>query len=67
LIRRFLALGWEGPFPGGRHDAMRFPFTGLKVPIPNTHGGEIDWSLTKRILKQAGISREDWERAGGAR
>jgi hypothetical protein len=33
------------------------------VPIPNPHGGDIDWPLTKRILDQAGISREEWEAA----
>jgi hypothetical protein len=33
----------------------------LTVPIPNPHAGDIDWSLTKRILQQAGISAEDWE------
>ncbi len=36
----------------------------VQVPIPNPHHGDIDWSLTHRILKQAGISRKQWERAG---
>lgn len=45
FIRRLRELGWEGPYPGGRHDAMRNPFTGVKVPIPNPHRGDIDWSL----------------------
>lgn len=60
FIRRFRELGWEGPYPGGRHDAMRNPFTGVKVPIPNPHRGDIDWSLAKRILAQAGIAPDDW-------
>ncbi|HUG09744.1 MAG TPA: type II toxin-antitoxin system HicA family toxin [Opitutaceae bacterium] len=64
FIRRFRALGWEGPFPGGRHDAMRHPQTGLKVPVPNPHRGDIDWSLTKRILAQAEIEPADWDNAG---
>jgi predicted RNA binding protein YcfA (HicA-like mRNA interferase family) len=63
FIRRLRVLGWDGPFPGGRHELMRHPLTGLKVPIPNPHRGDIDWSLTKRVLKQAGIRTHDWERA----
>ncbi len=35
----------------------------LTVPIPNPHRGDIDWSLTKRILATAQIERDDWERA----
>lgn len=64
FIRRMRELGWDGPFPGGRHAAMRHALTGVKVPIPNPHRGDMDWSLTKRILDQAGIAREAWEQAG---
>ncbi len=61
LIRRLRALGWKGPVPGARHEAM---FKGrLKLTIPNPHHTDIDWSLTQRILKQAAITREDWDRA----
>ena len=59
LIRRMRQLGWDGPEPGRRHMVMR---KGEQtVPIPNPHLDDIDWSLTKRILQQAGISPEDWE------
>jgi hypothetical protein len=34
-----------------------------KLTIPNPHEGDIDWSLTKRILQRAGISPEEWDRA----
>ena len=61
FIRRLRALGWEGPFHGGRHTAMRHPLTGVKLPIPNPHRGDVDWSLTKRILEQAGIEPGAWE------
>lgn len=64
FIRRLHALGWEGPIPGGRHAAMRHPITGVKVPLPKPHRGDIDWSLAKRILEQAGIEREAWEQLG---
>ena len=59
LIRRLRDLGWEGPQPGKRHAAMR---KGEEtVRIPNPHQGDIDWSLTKRILEQAGISKDEWD------
>lgn len=63
FVRRLRTLGWEGPFPGGRHELMRHPVTTAKVAVPNPHRGDIDWSLTKRILAQAGVSREDWDAA----
>ncbi len=32
------------------------------VPIPNPHGdGDLDWTLVKRILVQAGIDPKKWE------
>jgi hypothetical protein len=35
----------------------------LKVRIPNPHHSDIDSPLLKRILRQAEISEEDWNRA----
>jgi hypothetical protein len=60
LIRRMRALGWQGPEPGRRHKVMRKGEH--TVPIPNPHGGDIDWPLTKRILAEAEISPQNWER-----
>ena len=60
LIRRFRALGWDGPYAGGPHTAMRKGT--LRVAIPNPHKGDIDWSLTKRLLKQAGIDPVEWDK-----
>jgi hypothetical protein len=37
---------------------------GIRLNIPNPHGGDIDWTLTKRILKQAGIDPAEWEKLG---
>ena len=59
LIRRLRRLGWEGPFQKGKH-----PFlvkAGVRLTIPNPHRGDIDWSLTRRILEQAQISPETWD------
>ena len=62
LIRRFRSLGFTGPISGGRHQFMEKGE--LKVRIPNPHkGGNIDWSLVKEILRQAGIKASDWDKA----
>jgi predicted RNA binding protein YcfA (HicA-like mRNA interferase family) len=58
LVRRLKALGFEGPFPGGKHQWMRRG--GLRLTIPNPHGGPIDPGLIRRILYQAGIRLEEW-------
>ncbi|MCK9313653.1 MAG: type II toxin-antitoxin system HicA family toxin [Methanocorpusculum sp.] len=59
LIRRLRRLGFEGPFSGGRHSFMKKDQ--LKLRIPNPHMGDIDGSLLKKILKQANVSKEQWE------
>lgn len=61
LIRRFVALGWDGPFSGGRHRFMRLG--ARTVRIPNPHTGDIDISLLRRILKQASVSDDEWNSA----
>jgi hypothetical protein len=33
----------------------------VKVYIPNPHEGDVSRQLLLHILKQAGISREEWE------
>jgi hypothetical protein len=33
-----------------------------KLPIPNPHGHDIDWSLVKRLLAQFDIDPEEWEK-----
>ena len=61
LVRKLSALGFEGPFPGGKHEWMRRD--NFRVTIPNPHGGAIDPGLLRRILRQAGIALEEWLRA----
>ena len=34
----------------------------LSISIPNPHGEDIRRELLKRILKQAGISKKEWEK-----
>lgn len=47
------------PYPGGNHEYM---MQGQRrLPIPNPHQGAIGVSLLRRILRKAGISREEGE------
>ncbi len=60
LIRALRQAGFEGPFTGGKH---QFMVRGeLRLTIPNPHSGEIGRDLLARILRQADISREEWEK-----
>ena len=59
IIRKFRALGWEGPISGTKHQFMKKGT--LKVRIPNPHGkDEVGQSLLKEILAQAGVSEDEW-------
>jgi hypothetical protein len=59
MIRRFRRLGFGGPISGGRH---QFMIKGaLKVRIPNPHKGDISGPLVREILRQAGLSQDDWD------
>ncbi len=61
LIKRFRALGWQGPVAGGKHQHM--VKGNIQLSIPNPHGGkDIGVNLLKIILTEAGITREQWLR-----
>ncbi len=60
LVRYLRAAGFSGPYSGGKH---QFMLKGdLRLTLPNLHQGDIGINLLSKILKQAGISREEWER-----
>jgi predicted RNA binding protein YcfA (HicA-like mRNA interferase family) len=59
LIRNFRQLGFDGPVAGTRHEYMER--RGRRVHIPNPHAGDIGRDLVVELLRQAGISREEWE------
>lgn len=61
LVQALRALGFAGPFAGGKHEYMIRAGTTLRVPNP--HSGDVGVDLLSRILRQAGISRGDWEKA----
>lgn len=58
LVKRLRELGFEGPYAGGKHPQMRRG--DLTVIIPNPHEGEIGVGLLARLLRQAGLSRDEW-------
>jgi hypothetical protein len=52
-------LGFTGPYAGGKH---QFMLRGDKtLTLPNPHQADIGRELLARILRQGGISRDDWE------
>lgn len=60
LIKKFKALGFEGPYSGGRHQFM--VRNRQKIRIPNPHkSNDISIDLLKEILRQAGISKKEWD------
>jgi predicted RNA binding protein YcfA (HicA-like mRNA interferase family) len=58
FIQRLSELGFQGPFAGGKHPQMRRG--NLTLIVPNEHEGDIAPGFLSRLLKQAGISREEW-------
>ncbi|OGF93937.1 hypothetical protein A2Y47_00190 [Candidatus Giovannonibacteria bacterium RIFCSPLOWO2_12_43_8] len=60
LIQKFRRLGFDGPYSGGRHLFMAKGE--IRVRIPNPHKGDISRHLVAEILRQAGISPDDWNK-----
>lgn len=59
LVRFLRALGFHGPYAGAKH---QFMVRGSRtVRIPNPHLSDISTGLLARILKEAGVAREEWE------
>jgi predicted RNA binding protein YcfA (HicA-like mRNA interferase family) len=58
LIRRLHRLRFEGPFTGGRHEFM--VRGSVRLILPNPHRQDISADLLARILRQAGVDREEW-------
>ncbi|MBI3250191.1 MAG: type II toxin-antitoxin system HicA family toxin [Deltaproteobacteria bacterium] len=59
LVRRLTALGFRGPYAGGRHEFLLRE--NLRLILPNPHRGDVSVDLLVRLLKQANVSREEWE------
>ena len=59
LIRYLKVLGFEGPYSGTKHQLM---LKGkVRIRLPNPHQSDIGREFLARILRQAGVSKEEWE------
>ena len=60
LIKALKQASFEGPYTGGKHE---FLIKGeLRLILPNPHQSEISKDLLARILRQANLTREEWEK-----
>jgi len=60
LVKKFRVLGFDGPYPGGRHFFMMK--YNKRIIIPNPHKEDISQSLLSEILRQAGVSSKEWNK-----
>jgi len=60
LIYYLRQLGFDGPFSGGKHQFMLKE--NLSITIPNPHKSDIGQELLSRILKQANVKKDEWEK-----
>ena len=59
LLRYLRQFGFDGPYSGGKHPFM---LKGdITIRLPNPHQADIGRELLARLLRQAGISKDDWE------
>jgi predicted RNA binding protein YcfA (HicA-like mRNA interferase family) len=59
LVACLRRLGFSGPYAGGKHEFMLRGT--ISVTIPNPHRSDIGPNLLARLLRQAGITRDEWE------
>ena len=60
LIKYLQILGFEGPYSGGKHQFMLKGM--IRLRLPNPHRREVGRELLSRIIKQAGINKDTWEK-----
>ena len=60
LIRCLRRCGFDGPYSGGKHSFM--VKERVTLTIPNPHHKDIGKEFLTRILRQAGVSKEEWEK-----
>ncbi len=61
LVRKLRALGFIGPFGGGKHLFM--VKEDLRLTVPNPHRQDIGVDLLKRVLRRGEIDRNEWIKA----
>jgi len=62
LLKGLRSFGFEGPMSGGKH--LYMVKANLRLTIPNPHREKIGVDLLLRLLRQAGIPKEEWIEKG---
>ena len=60
LVACLRELGFSGPTGAGKHCIMQRGELTLHIPNPH-HSSDYGTGLLLRILKRAGITRQEWE------
>jgi predicted RNA binding protein YcfA (HicA-like mRNA interferase family) len=60
LIYFLKKFGFVGPYSGGKHQFIIKDL--IRLVLPNPHKSDISKSLLTKILKQADIRRDEWEK-----
>ena len=62
VIRKLRKKGFVGPIPGGRHVRMVHTETGQIIPIPMHKSKDVSVGLIRAIIRELGITPEEWNR-----
>jgi hypothetical protein len=60
LIGYLKQAGFDGPYVGGKYQLMRRG--DVTIRLPNPHRGDIGGELLARLLRQAHITKDEWEK-----
>jgi predicted RNA binding protein YcfA (HicA-like mRNA interferase family) len=60
VIRKLRRLKYDGPIAGGRHSRMVHRESGKIIPIPIHKGKDVSIGLIRAILREIGITPEEW-------
>jgi predicted RNA binding protein YcfA (HicA-like mRNA interferase family) len=60
VIEKLRALGYEGPFAGGRHSRMVHAKSGKIIPIPMHGDKDVSVGLIRVIIRELGITPSEW-------
>ena len=61
IVRRLTRLGFDPP--RGRGDHQYMSRGKQKVFVPNPHGSVVSVNLIRRMIRNAGITPEEWDAA----
>lgn len=60
VIRKMRRLGYTGRIASGRHSRMVHPESGKIIPIPMHGSKDVGIGLIRAILREAGITVDEW-------